>query len=112
MPNTTDQHKISLQQAIDMTSLYRASRPENFPVCETFSKASIESLIANPRCVSFRIYYGMNPDKSVHAILVGADEKGNDILPAQSAALGDEGVILEDAERCPQICPPPSPLNG
>jgi hypothetical protein len=113
MQNPSEQHKISLQQAIDMTTLYRANRAENLPICETFSKASIESLISNPRCASFRIYYGMNPDKSVHAILVAADEKGHDILPLMKATgADDEGEILEDAERCPTNCPPASPLNG
>lgn len=107
-------HEISLQSAIDMTTLYRAHRPTNFPICETFDKAAIDKLLAEDGCASLRVYYGMDEEMLVHAILVAADAEGADILPAVSSAnaSGDEDpVILEDALRCPQDCPPPSPLN-
>lgn len=105
-------HQITLQQAIDMTTLYRTNRPDNFPVCESFEKAAIASLISHPGCAWFRIYYGMKPDMVVHAILVAADVEGRDILPSAASSLQDEGEILEDSLRCPVTCPPPSPLNG
>ncbi len=108
-------HQISLEQAVDMTTLYRANRPENFPICETFDKASVESLLNQTGASSFRIYYGMKTDMSVHAILVAADSGGNDILPSSSTSLtegDDDGEILEDSVRCPVNCPPESPLNG
>jgi len=106
-------HQISLDQAIAMTTLYRANRPVNFPICETFDKDTVTHLLSNPKAASFRIYYGMKEDKSVHAILVAADANGNDILPAGTKDLADNGGdILEDAFRCPDICPPDSPLNS
>ncbi len=106
-------HQIGLQQAIDMTTLYRANRPSDFPVCETFSLVSIQSLISNEEAAFFRIYYGMKEDMSVHAILVVADSAGNDLLPLanRSEAEEDDNEILEDSVRCPNACPPDSPLN-
>lgn len=111
--NTTTNHEISLQLAINMTTLYRANRPANFPLSETFDKAAVAKLLATPDCASLRIYYGMNQDLLSHAILVAADASGADILPAANAAAvaADEPVILEDALRCPDLCPPKSGLN-
>ena len=113
MPKLT--HQISLAEAVDMTTLYRANRPENFPICETFEKAAIERLLNQTSAVSFRIYYGMKTDMSVHAILVAADSSGADILPSSSNSLtegDDDGEILDESVRCPVNCPPDSPLNG
>jgi hypothetical protein len=108
-------HRITLLRATDMTAIYRENREENYPICETFHAESVRWLLDTPGCAYFRIYYGMNPDKTVHAILVGADKDGNDILPSHDypnapGGSGD-GEILEDAMRCPDSCPAPSPLN-
>jgi hypothetical protein len=110
---TNNNHEISLQQAIDMTTLYRANRPSNFPICETFEKEAINKLLAEDGCAYLRIYYGMKENKEVDAILVAANASEEDILPPAStaAATAGDGVILEDGYRCPQACPPPSPLN-
>ena len=96
-----------------MTRLYRTNRPSNFPVCETFPLTAIQSLINHPEAAFLRIYYGMKQDANVHAILVVADSNGNDLLPSESDRLAtDNGnEILEDSVRCPNTCPPDSPLN-
>jgi len=109
---STNNHQISLQTAIDMTTLYRANRPGNFPICETFEKEVIENLLATEGCASFRIYYGMKENNSVDAILVAVNASGEDILPVSNNQLTSTPPILEDGYRCPQDCPPPSPLNG
>ncbi len=112
--NTVNTHEISLQTAIDMTTLYRANRPENFPICETFEIAAINKLLSIGGCAFVRVYYGMKQDEKVDVILVAVNQDGEDILPAENAGsvLDDDPVIIEDGYRCPQACPPPSPLNG
>jgi hypothetical protein len=113
----TTNHEISLQTAVDMTNRYRANKPANFPICETFGADAIRRLLATPGCVSLRIYYGMKAGNEVDAILVAANEAGEDILPNLSSPENlssletDEPVILEDSLRCPDHCPPPSSLN-
>ncbi|MEP6748451.1 MAG: hypothetical protein ABJB86_12040 [Bacteroidota bacterium] len=110
----TTNHEISLQEAIDMTILYRANRPSNFPICETFEAAAINKLLAIEGCEYLRIYYGMKEDLSVHAILIAVNADGEDILPSgaeASEANDDNIVILEDGYRCPPDCPPKSSLN-
>lgn len=109
----TTNHEISLQQAIDMTTLYRANRPSDFPICETFEIAAIAKLLATDGCAYLRIYYGMKEDFSVDAILVAVNAAGEDILPSseESEVNDSDIVILEDGYRCPPDCPPKSTLN-
>lgn len=104
-------HEISLQAAIDMTSRYRANRPTNFPLCETFGKGAIDKLLATAGCASLRIYYGMKEGNQEDAVLVAVNAAGEDILPALASNGTDDPVIIEDSFRCPDDCPPPSPLN-
>lgn len=104
-------HEILLQTAVDMTTLYRANKPVNFPICETFELEAINRLLSSPGCASLRIYYGMKADKQVDAILVAVNEAGEDILPNPALSATTDAVILEDSLRCPDDCPPKSPLN-
>lgn len=110
-------HDISLQTAIDMTTRYRNNRaailnpdqpsPDILPFCETFDRAAIDKLLEQTGCEKFRIYYGMDSELNIHAILVAVNDAGEDILPSGTST----AVILEVGQRCPHICPPSSPLN-
>ena len=104
-------HEISLQTAVDMTKRYRADKPANFPICETFGSDAINRLLATAGCVSLRIYYGMKADNRIDAILVAVNEAGEDILPNLTSSGTDDPVILEDSLRCPDDCPAASSLN-
>jgi hypothetical protein len=108
------EHQISLAEAIDLTTRYRNNPLTDLPLCETFDKTSVTALLAQAGSHSLRIYLGRKEDDSVCSVLVAADAEGQDILPApqlSAPADEDEGIILEDAFRCPPACPPPSPLN-
>ncbi len=119
---TAGSHFISLQTAIDMTDLYRSEK-ENIldaayrhqgilALSETFNRAAIDALLNEQGCAGIRIYYGMDEGLKVHAILVAVDENNADILPTQVAMLqGGDKVIVEEGQRCPDICPPGSVLN-
>ena len=84
--DTNNPHEISLQTAIDMTTLYRANRPSNFPICETFEIDAVNKLLATAGCAFLRIYYGMKENNDVDAILVAANADGEDILPSSVVA--------------------------
>lgn len=114
-------HRISLEQAIDMTTRFRANKPAGVANSETFDKAAVLQLLNTKNCESLTIYYGMREDQNVHAILVAADANGKSILPTIGGNLNqneseedeDEVLILDDAWRCPPICNDDgSPLNG
>lgn len=112
---------ISVERAIEMTALYREQqdailadefRGQDILIkSEVFSKEQVEKLLAKPGCSQLRIYYGMSKDLKVHALLVGVNDNGEDILKDSSLNNVGEDVI-EDAKRCPPYCPPPSPLNA
>jgi hypothetical protein len=52
-------------------------------------------------------------DQRLHAIIVGFDAEGKDILPVGGIAMdGTDPIIIENGQACPNYCPPPSGLNG
>lgn len=116
-------HNIPLTNAAEMTLRYRQNREailapafQNknlLPLSETFDRAAIESLLAKPGCTALRIYYGMDTELKLHAVLVASDASNKDILPAAEAgsALPDDDDTIELSIRCPPTCPDPSPLN-
>jgi hypothetical protein len=114
---------IPLQQAIDMTTLYRKEMGEILAepfkeknvlaICETFEKADIEKMLSKPGCEKLRVYYGMDENLSVHALLVAVNSNNEDMLTTIKSdnSTSDEDV-LDNALRCPPMCPPASPLNS
>ena len=113
---------ISLQKAVDMTALYRKEMNKMLAepyqgqnilsICETFNKEDIEKLLAKTGCEKLRIYYGMDENFGIHAILVGVNSADQDILPTRNISSDlQEEDILENALKCPIYCPPSSPLN-
>ena len=125
-PLPTNSHFIPLDQAVVMTTTYR-NNCENvlspgyqgkdiLPLSETFSRAAFDKLLATPGCEGLRIYYGMDQNLQLHGIVVAVDANNRDLLPssASSDASGGSGddVIVEEGQRCPPICPDPSPLNS
>ncbi len=104
-----------------MTSLYRNQR-ENIlktdfqnqnilPLSEAFDREEFDIVLARSGCAGLRIYYGMDEDKKIHAIIVGTDESGDDMLPTELVNNSEEEDIIERGNRCPDICPAESPLN-
>ncbi|HMJ46017.1 MAG TPA: hypothetical protein VK498_01720 [Ferruginibacter sp.] len=115
-------HSISLKTAKEMTSLFRKQKEtildpvyqgQNIiPQCESFDAEIFKTLLEVPACVGVRIYYGMSDDLKLHAIIVGVNDKDEDILPAEVRSLVEEPPIIEEGVRCPPNCPPSSPLNS
>ncbi|MEO8583877.1 MAG: hypothetical protein ABI415_08770, partial [Flavitalea sp.] len=82
------------------------------PVCETFDRSAFEILLAESGCKSIRAYFCMDEDLNVKLLFVGANENGEDMLPALNPLLGGGGATIQNSgHRCPPVCPTPSPLN-
>lgn len=116
-------HFISLQEAVDMTTLYRAEHENILKTqfqnqnilarSESFERAAFETLLAKNGCAGLRIYYGMDETYKVHAIIVAIDANGADILPSSNLTeTEEEKDIVERGIRCPELCPTASPLNS
>jgi hypothetical protein len=113
---------ISLDEAIKMTELYRREKQnilkdeykgkDLLSISETFDGTTFLTILAKPGCKNLRIYYGMTADLKIHAIIVGVNEKNEDLLPeTQSTIVTTENVLGEQGILCPPLCPPSSPLN-
>lgn len=118
-------HFITLDHAITMTGTYRNNRElildagyqgQNIlALSETFNREAFDHLLATEGCAGLRIYYGMDAGLKVHAVIVAVNSLNEDLLPATSIASNlnsDDEVIVEEGQRCPPICPDPSPLNS
>ena len=120
-------HFIPLEQAIAMTKTFRENRGKSvvpqanglnaLPLSQTFDRAAIDKLLSQSGCEKIRIYFGMDKGLKVHAIIVGVNDKDEDMLP-ESTNIGllredEEGepVIVDEGIPCPPSCPPPSHLN-
>ncbi len=114
-------HFISLAEAITMTTLYRGNRETILnslyqgqailPLSETFDRAAFDAVLSQPDCSGLRIYYGMDADYKVHAVIVGVNAADEDILPGTATQLAEEELIIEKGIRCPELCPTASDLN-
>ena len=123
MPTT---NFITLDQAKQLTTKFRGSKDTILeptfkgkgvlPVCETFGRAAFDAVLAKKGCVGLRIYFAMDETNLVKLVIVGVNANNEDMLPPTDAGGkvigGDGDEIIEDGIRCPEICPPPSPLNG
>lgn len=105
---------ISVNDGATMTTSYRESRSgilaagvpvDVLPICETFAKADIQTLLDHQDCESLRIYPGRDQDGKIIFVLVGVNGNDEDILD-------NDYAVLDRAKRCPYICPPSSPLNS
>lgn len=116
-------HLITLTAAQALTAACRSNRnsilqsgyqdQDILPPSETFNRTDIDLLLAQDGCEAIRIYYGMDTNLKLHAVLVAVNEDNEDILPSQTInPLSLEDIIIEEGQRCPIICPPESPLNS
>jgi hypothetical protein len=116
-------HSIRLDDATKMTKRFREQKDAIMGEahkgkhlirhCESFDRAAFDRLLQNENCKGVRIYYGMKEGEHyVHAIIVGFDSEGKDLLPVGNIAMdGTDPIIIEGGKPCPDYCPPPSGLN-
>ncbi len=91
------------------------------PFSETFERAAFDRLLSQPGCIGIRVYYAMDKEQKVNLVVMGTDENGQDILPADAKPVSmlfasasneasqNKNIILANAGRCPPDCPPPPP---
>jgi hypothetical protein len=125
-------HRITLDKAKQLTKKYRDNKKKilkdeygnkpTLPICETYERAAFEELLAVRGCVGIRAYFSMNEGLDVNLIFVAVNDKNEDILPEEqilpegdttmlAKADDDDVPVIGGGTRCPEYCPPPSPLN-
>jgi hypothetical protein len=80
-----------------------------------FGREIIEKILRQPDCVGIRIYYAMDNKNQKQLILVGGDERGNNMWPSAKPKRGkkmldDDGgnTVADMSAPCPPNCPPNS----
>ena len=101
-------HRISLDEAAAQARRHRGP-PSGGPPSGNphkgglFLRAELDQLLAQPGCAGLRFYYGRKDDGQDTLILVGVDEKGNDM---------EQGVLMEEHFLCPPVCGTANALNS
>ena len=91
-------HRISLEDAAAQTRRGRGGSQKG----GLFLRAELDQLLAQPGCAGLRFYYGRKADGQDTVILVGVDEKGDDM---------EQGVLMEEHFLCPPWCGSANSLN-
>lgn len=93
----------SLKNASKYTSAYRQQAGPDAIKGGLFWKDYVQKLLDQSGCVAMRYYHGMNTDGKPVIVLVGVNDKGDDIT---------DGVLLELIPFCPPFCPTQNPLTS
>lgn len=95
-------HRISLEDAAALTAKQRDGGTHRIGDSGAFNSGPVIQLLTQPGCVGMRYYKGKNAAGEDCLVLVGVDEKGNDMV---------DGILLDTAFPCPPWCPDGDVLN-
>lgn len=88
-------HTISLSDAVLYTTNYRISAPAGSISGEFFGKDAIKALIDQQGGIGIKIYYGKKSDGTPVLVLVGVNDQGRDMTA---------GLLEERGWPCPPVC--------
>ena len=96
-------HKITLEEGIEMTSNYRNSDSFNGKYGGFFGREALLTILNQEDCAGIRYYYGINEESEPVIVLVGATEDNRDQV---------DGELAEMSTPCPTFCDADSPLRN
>lgn len=105
--NGSEGGPINLATAKKWAANYRATlkNPDD-TVAHYFGFEIIQKILREPGCVGLRIYYGIDDKGAKQLMIVGADAKGNNLLPSSVELKdGDDNTIADNSMPCPVFCP-------
>jgi len=84
-----------------------------FPNSLTFNRAAIYRLMKMPGCAGIRCYLAINAKQELRLVIVGVDEKGENMLASTQSgsgnkvakAAGDDVVVLDEGQASPPYPP-------
>lgn len=98
-----EDHSITLQEAAELTRLYRENAGSGAILGGFFGKTALQNILNQEGCVGIRYYYGLDSEGVSHPVLVGTDAQENDLV---------DGLLAERDGPCPPICGDANPLNS
>lgn len=113
---------IPLSKAKQLTAFFKGQKgqlinphlhaKDVIPYSETFDRVAIDELLGLPGCVGIRIYFGLDEEFKIRLILVGVNDKGEDlIIPSSTEDETSDGKVVEEGIRCPPHCPTTSSVD-
>jgi hypothetical protein len=103
LPPKSD-HKITLEAAVKQVGRHRAAHRAAAAAIGArptgpfgFHAEAFRRILSQPGCVGIRIYPSLYEDGRQSLVLVGVDEKGNDLTG---------GELANEPWECPPFCPP------
>lgn len=105
--NGTESGPIPLPMAKQWTANYRAIITPGDTLAHYFGGDIIRRVLNEQGCVGIRVYYAIDDKGQRQLLIVGTDENGDNLLPAESAEieLEDDPIIVNYSFRCPTYCP-------
>jgi hypothetical protein len=101
----SDSGPIDLNTAKQWVANYRRENP-NQTRAHYFGADIVKRILAEHDCSGIRIYYAIDDEGAKQLLIVGADSKGDNLLPASAAALGGgDNEIADLSLPCPTYCP-------
>jgi hypothetical protein len=97
-------HKISVADAATLTRQYQQTKEyaRPFPIL-AFHRDGYARILNQSGCVAIRAYPGQHEDGALTLVLVGVDDKGNDMV---------DGELAQQPFECPPTCSDSNVLNG
>ncbi len=96
------EHRISTDEAAEMTARYRENLLPGQPKGGFFGKKAIQRLLVQPDCIGLRFFYGAANDGARVIVILCVDKNGEEMF---------DGPLAELSIVCPPICGPTNPLN-
>ena len=93
---------VTLDEAANWTSKYRATINEGEIISPYFGREKIEAILNQEDCVGINTYHGIDDGKK-NLILVGTSTDEQDM---------ENGILVEKALPCPPTCRRQNRLNG
>lgn len=95
-------HRISLQEASELTARYQENLQPGQPKGGFFGKQAVQRLLDHPECVGLRFFYGAHKDGKRAIVGMCVDKFGAEMF---------YGPAMDLSGGCPPFCGSPNLLN-
>jgi hypothetical protein len=103
--NGTESGPIPLATAKEWTANYRATIKPGDTLAHYFGGDIIRKVLNESGCVGIRIYYAIDDKGQKQLLIVGADENGDNLLPAEEGTRNsNDNIIVDFSMPCPEFC--------
>lgn len=107
--NGSESGPIPLPTAKQWTANYRKTIKEGDTLAHYFGGEIVQRLLNEDGAVGIRVYYAIDDQGKKQLLLVGVDENGDNLLPAEGVAAkageDEDPIIVDFSLPCPNYCP-------